>query len=291
MPRGHDVVHVPPQLLVRVREVPVLVFHEEHRVQETVLFEDFALRLGGFVRVAAALDYLLAHDLERVVRLDELPQSSDPEPLAELQQRERDEDHLAHDLRAPVVRLEHLVRFERAYAGDDVARLPEQVERVIERDGRYDVQEQVLRVQVHVLREPLLVPGHRRGHVPRVAQVPHAALHHRAERLEKVGVDERLLAHLAVLPVVLALTPRHPQVFQHDAKHVRQEPVAVIRRVRLAHVLHRPRVDRGDAPRTERVHDADGVAVVVLVPVEHRGWHPDRVADRLLQRVQEHLVL
>eukprot|EP00982_Pelagococcus_subviridis_P013763 31277-Pelagococcus_subviridis.AAC.6 len=113
----------------------------------------------------------------------------------------------------------------------------------------------------------------------------------RRGRTGTIGVDERLLAHLAVLPVVLALTPRHPQVFQHDAKHVRQEPVAVIRRVRLAHVLHRPRVDRGDAPRTERVHDADGVAVVVLVPVEHRGWHPDRVADRLLQRVQEHLVL
>ena len=291
MPRGHDVVHVAPEFLIGVREVPLVVLQVQHRVQEAHLLDLLAALPSRLVHLSPLFHDVVAHPLQRIVRVDQLLQPADAKLRPELQQRQRGDENLAHDLRGPVVRLQHRVRFELALAGDDRARLVEQVEVVVERDWRDDVEEQVLRVEIDVLDDAHAGAGFGGRHVERLDEVTHALLHHGAERLEEVVVDERLLAHLPVLPVVLALRARHAQVLEDETEDVRQEPVAVVGRVRLADVLDRPRVDRGHAPGADRVLDAHGVVPDQPVPLEHRRGHAHRVRDGLPERVEEDLVL
>lgn len=98
----------------------------------------------------------------------------------------------------------------------------------------------------------------------------HPTLDHFAEGFEEVVVDEGLLANLAVLAVVLPLRTRHAETLEHHVEDVGKQTIAVVGRVRLAHVLNHLRVDGGHAPGTQRVLDADRVSVVKLVPI-NRG--------------------
>ena len=291
MPRGHDVVHVPPELLVRVREVTLVILQVQHGVQQTHLLNLLAAVPLRLVHLPPLFHDVVAHLLERIVRVDELLQSPDAKLSPELEQGQRCDEHLAHDLRAPVVRLKHRVLRELAFAGDDGSRFVQQVERVIERDWRDDVEEEVLRVEIHVLHDALPWARLRGRHVERLDQVSHAVLHHGAECLEEVVVYERLLAHFPVLPVVFALRTGDAEVFEDEPEDVGEEPIAVVRRVGLADVLHGPRVDGGHAPGSDRVLDAHGVVSHQPVPLEHRGWHAHRVRDGLLECVEEDFVL
>ena len=218
--RGHDVVHVPPELLVRVREVTLVILQVQHGVEQTHLLDLLAAVPLRLVHLPPLFHDVVAHLLERIVRVDELLQPPDAKLSAELEQGQRGDEHLAHDLRAPVVRLQHRVLRELAFAGDHRSRLVQQVERVVERDWRDDVEEEVLRVEIHVLHDALPWARLRGRHVERLDQVSHAVLHHGAERLEEVVVYERLLAHFPVLPVVFALRTGDAEVFEDEPEDV-----------------------------------------------------------------------
>eukprot|EP00982_Pelagococcus_subviridis_P002377 18428-Pelagococcus_subviridis.AAC.1 len=151
MPRGHDVVDVAPNVLLRQR-IPLRVLRAQQDVQEAVVLVVPNARINLQLR-PALVDDVIDPFLEDRVPFLELPDAADAENVLQLQKRHRRDEQLAHDLARVVVRVEHRADLAVVRPGAAVQLRVDPLyllEVLVERERGDDVEREPLRVVVDV---------------------------------------------------------------------------------------------------------------------------------------------